>query len=38
MAGEILYFLHRNFRIVAPVTVVMWMIGLVGLMKAFRVF
>ncbi len=37
MAGEILYFLHRNFRVVAPVAIVMWMVGLVGVIKAFNI-
>lgn len=33
MAGNILYFLHRHFRVVAPATVVVWAIGIVGIAR-----
>ena len=33
VAGDILYFMHRHFRIVAPVVVVVWTVGVVGLAR-----
>jgi hypothetical protein len=33
VAGDILYFMHRHFRVVALVAVVAWAVGVVGLAR-----
>ncbi len=38
MAGDILYFLHRHFRIAGPMALVSGVAGMVGLMRWLLVF
>ena len=38
MAGEILYFLHRHFRIAGPMALAGGVAGMVGLMRWVHLF